>query len=74
MAELSVKSEVIESVLTGIAGFDRRKAIREDRCVPTPIGCGGFVEDGDFDTDLGRREYRISGLCADCQCSFFGSA
>lgn len=42
--------------------------------VGIPIGCGGPVSDEDFDTDLGRREYRISGLCGDCQRAFFGSA
>jgi len=71
MATPSSKAETIESVLFDICGFDRRKYIATDRCVPAPIGCGGPATE--FRDEISRREYRISGLCQACQDSFFGN-
>ncbi len=72
MAEPSEKSEGMEQVITRVVGFDRRKVIREDKCVPQPFGCGGDAKE--FKDEVSRREYRISGLCQKCQDKFFGEA
>lgn len=52
------------------ANFGRTTAIQEGRCVPAPVGCGGPA--GPFRDDASAREYRISGLCQECQDAFFG--
>ena len=51
--------------------FGRTTAIRGDKCVPAPVGCGGLVEN--FRDGLSKKEYTISGLCQECQDKVFGS-
>ena len=68
MAEPSKKSPAIEKYLEKISG--RTTAIKADKCIDPPIGCGeGAVK---FRDDLSRREYTISGLCQRCQDRIFG--
>lgn len=71
MAEPTKKSEEIETALKEAFNFDRRDFIRNNRCVPPPIGCGkpalGFRD------ALSAKEYQISGLCQECQDAFFGA-
>jgi hypothetical protein len=50
--------------------FGRSTAIKEDKCIPPPTGCGGPAVD--FRDELSRREYSISGLCQECQDLTFG--
>jgi hypothetical protein len=71
MAEPTKKSEAIEDVLTDLAGADRRETIKQDVCIPPPIGCGGPANE--FEDEMSRREFRISGLCQACQNKVFGS-
>jgi len=68
MAEPTQKAPEIEQFLEGAGG--RTTAIRADRCIRAPFGCGGAAVE--FQDDLSRREYRISGLCQKCQDSVFG--
>lgn len=68
MAEPSRKSPELENFLEDISG--RTTAIRADKCVKVPIGCGGPATK--FRDDLSKREYTISGLCQKCQDRIFG--
>jgi hypothetical protein len=70
MAKPSDKSPEMENSLTGMFGFDRRDNINKNVCCPAPIGCGGPATE--FEDDLSRKEYTISGLCQKCQNSVFG--
>ena len=63
MAVPASKSPEIERLLEDLTG--RRKAIEADLCIDSPNGCGGPAVE--FNTELDRREYAISGLCQDCQ-------
>ncbi len=65
------KTEAVESVLQGMFGFDRRTCIQNMICVPKPIGCGNPL-DG-YMSEIEQAEYRISGLCANCQREIFKS-
>ena len=67
MAEPTRKAPAIEGLLEQMAG--RTTAIEGDRCVRPPIGCGGPATD--FRDRLSRQEYRISGLCQQCQDTVF---
>jgi hypothetical protein len=67
----------IPSFLAAISGGDLpADAVREDRCLKAPIGCGNplIAEDGTTrvfwdEEEAGRyeAEWRITGLCPDCQ-------
>ena len=48
----------------------RREAIRDKKCMPTPIGCGKDITS--FRDPESAKEYSISGLCQDCQDTVFG--
>lgn len=63
------KHPEIEKALERYAG--RTTAIRSDRCVKKPIGCEGPVE-GTLRNQQEIAEYRISGLCGNCQREIFG--
>ena len=63
MAIPSHKSPEIERLLEDLTG--RRAAIEVDRCIDPPNGCGGPATE--FNTELDRQEYAVSGLCQDCQ-------
>lgn len=69
MAEPSKKSEDIEAELKKAFGFDRRASIKENFCIPKPLGCGGRADK--FKDAASAREYTISGLCQECQDKFF---
>jgi len=66
----SNKSPEMNAALQNIFGVDRMTAIKTNRCVNRPIGCGGPVEE--FRDELSRKEYSISGFCQKCQDSIFG--
>jgi hypothetical protein len=36
------------------------------------LGCGRLIQDVEFRDEVSEREYRISGLCQDCQDFVFG--
>ena len=68
MTEPSAKSNGTEDFLESVSG--RTTAIKADRCVPAPIGCGNPV--AEFRDKLSYKEYTISGLCQKCQDGVFG--
>ena len=59
MANPTPKSPQIEDFLNTL--FPRREAIISDTCAI----CGGDAHE--FRDELSRKEYRISGLCQNCQ-------
>lgn len=67
--EPSKKSGPIRDFLEQTAG--RTTAIRAERCIPKPIGCGNEINFETWD-DLSIKEYKISGLCLQCQKKIFG--
>lgn len=64
------KAPVIDKLLESLSGDSRVLAIKTDRCINPPIGCGKPATE--FRDELSRKEYRISGLCQACQDSIFG--
>lgn len=74
------KAPEVENILKSLFGFDRRESITSLRCVPKPVGCDKlltetrFAEstggDGVFRDELSAKEYRITGMCQDCQDAF----
>lgn len=64
------KAPAIEQLLEGMSG--RTTAITSARCVNAPIGCGLPI--GGFRDALSEKEYRISGLCQECQDAVFNAA
>jgi hypothetical protein len=63
----SDKNPAIEGFLEEV--FGRSSAITEGLCVKPPMGCGKPIEG--FRDDLSAKEYRISGLCQNCQDEVF---
>lgn len=63
MAIPSPKAPEIESMLERV--FGRTTAIRADKCVREPAGCGQPATE--FRDEVSRTEYTISGLCQRCQ-------
>lgn len=63
------KSPAVENVLEQLGkaayGNSRTKSFAEHTCVK----CGKLA--AEFRTELDRREYKISGLCQECQDEFF---
>jgi len=70
--EPSKKSPKLEEGIKQISGVDRIAAIRANRCVDAPIGCGKPVTLTSFRDNLSRKEYAISGLCQECQDTIWG--
>ena len=69
MAEPTFKTPQIADFLEATTG--RTTAIKDDRCIKVPFGCGKAAIS--FRDDISRREYHISGLCQRCQDSMFGA-
>lgn len=61
------KSPIIREMLDGMS--NRSDSIRGNVCVPPPYGCGLPITP--FRDKLSEREYRVSGLCQQCQDSIF---
>lgn len=70
MAKPTTKSAEIDRALYRLFGTPRVDCIESDVCVPSPVGCGGPATE--FDDELSRKEYSISGLCQKCQNKVFG--
>lgn len=70
MATPTQKNPEIEKFLSEITGDSRVDAIKEDRCIKAPVGCGGPAVW--FKDEISATEYRISGLCQKCQDKVFG--
>jgi hypothetical protein len=67
MAEPSYKAPGMEKFLEDF--FGRTTAIRADKCLNPPAGCGGDAKE--FRDERSAREYTISGLCQKCQDEVF---
>lgn len=65
--EPSKKSPQMTEFLEKLTG--RTSSLEANFCVKPPFGCGKKALN--FDDDLSRKEYRISGLCQECQNSVF---
>jgi len=63
----SDKAPKIEMLLEVLGG--RTTAIVNRQCLPPPIGCGRPITP--FRDNLSLKEYRISGLCQECQDKIF---
>ena len=70
MVEPTKKNQEIENLLTKVSGASRVGAIKTDRCISPPIGCGKSAKE--FTDDISKKEFAISGLCQDCQNKLFG--
>lgn len=70
--EPTEKDPAIEGMLESLSG--RTTAIGEMRCVSPPEGCGRKIGEREFEVwdAQTKMEYRISGLCAECQEEVFG--
>ena len=66
MAEPTPKSDVINNLISGLAGQDRVSTIKADICML----CGNKATK--FKDELSLREYAISGMCQTCQDKSFG--
>ena len=62
----TTKAPEVEALITSITGVDRRSTIIKNSCAfcKTP--------NLNFRDELSSKEYRISGLCQNCQDSVFG--
>jgi len=67
--EPTQKHPALENLLEKMTG--RTTQIRQNRCINPPIGCGEPAIE--FDDELSKKEYRISGLCQACQDKVFYS-
>lgn len=59
------KALTIDDILTIVSGKDRRKVIARGTCATCE------TPNMEFKTDLDRKEYRLSGMCQNCQDSAF---
>jgi hypothetical protein len=65
------KSPDIDTFLTALSGVDRKHEIRMNRCV----FCSTVINpETDFEDEISRREFQISGICMTCQDKVFGVA
>lgn len=60
------KTDAINDAISNLVGRNRVETITNNIC----MCCG--KEANDFRDDLSRKEFSISGMCQDCQDSFFG--
>lgn len=67
----SEKNPAIDAALTGMFGFDRQEAIKENVCIPPPIGCGQPISNFGMWSEIEQSEYKISGFCQACQRKVF---
>jgi hypothetical protein len=75
MAEPTEKSPEIDNFLKNELGIDRKESISADKCATCGKDVTIEVESGkidDFRDNESRHEYRISGMCQECQDSVFG--
>lgn len=66
----SEKSPSINNFLNMLSGGNREECIRNNVCIPSPIGCGKKVNPADM-SEMEIREYQISGMCRNCQNEIF---
>ena len=65
------KSFGMEASIANAFGFVPSLHIVANQCVPAPIGCGKDVTFDSFRDELSVREFKISGMCQECQDKFF---
>lgn len=79
--EPTPKAPEVDNALKAMFGVDRLESIPAMKCLDKPIGCGlplaetKFAKatggDGLFRDTPSAQEYRISGMCQDCQDKVF---
>lgn len=68
MAIPTQKAPEIDEVIKDVLGINRVESIKSDKCV-----FGEPLHDAtEFRNEISRKEYRISGLCQECQDGIFG--
>ena len=65
MATPSEKSPEMEKLITAIFGVDRQEKILANECVRCECSAGEFRD------SVSKEEFKISGLCQDCQDHLF---
>jgi len=65
------KSFGMEAAIADAFGFVPSLHIVANQCVPAPIGCGKDITFESFRDELSVREFKISGMCQECQDKFF---
>ena len=65
----SKKSKEIEDFSETLYSYDQFLSVAAKKCT-SPVGCGEPVKG--FRDALSRKEYKISGLCQNCQDKIFG--
>lgn len=66
--EPTEKNPKIDEFLKSGLGIDRMRAVRSNYCAL----CGSDVLAGSLIDEESRREFRISGMCQECQDEMFG--
>ena len=66
MSEPSQKSPEMNAFIKSVMGKDREVTIRGNKCMTC------LKEAVEFRDELSRKEYRISGMCQECQDASFG--
>jgi len=64
--EPTEKAPAIDKFITEVTGVDRKQTIRQSQCTTCK------TPNLQFRDDLSIKEYRISGMCQDCQDQIFG--
>ena len=67
MPEPTKKSGFIENMITTLTGKDRVGTITEGHCMT----CRNEFVSENFRDEISEKEYRISGMCQECQDSFW---
>jgi len=63
------RSPEINKILDSLIDGSREDAIKTDRCINPPIGCSKPATE--FRDTLSEKEFKISGLCQNCQDRIF---
>lgn len=67
-----MRSATMSEALMGIFGDSPEAAQRDKRCIKAPMGCGKPIDQTpSFREQLHVNEYKLSGLCQDCQDAVF---
>lgn len=61
----------LDEFITALTGVTVADVVRENRCLPEPLGCGESLSAVEYedaeDQAAYDAEYRLLGLCSECQ-------
>jgi len=60
-------NEILDNVSKNLFGREREESIRKNICVM----CGNIVDENNFKDELSLKEFKISGMCQECQDKIF---